>query len=362
MPRTRVGLIGCGAISGAYLAHAKAFPFLQMMSCSDLNREAARKKAAEFGVPKVQSVEQTLADPSIDIILNLTVPKAHAQLSLAALDAGKHVYSEKPLAITREDGLAIVNKARKKNLLVGGAPDTFLGAGQQTARKAIDDGLVGRPVAFTAFMMGPGHESWHPSPQFYYEPGGGPMLDMGPYYITSLLNLLGPVKRLCGFGSIAIPERTITSQPLAGTKIDVKTFDHIAGTIEFEQGAIGTIVMSFATRFAQYDGQFPIVIYGTQGTLLVPDPNNFGGPVKIRRNDEPDFRELPLVNDHGYERSIGLADMAQAIHENRPPRASGDQCLAALDIMLGFEDSSRNGRAYMPVTKYARPQPLDNLA
>jgi predicted dehydrogenase len=354
----RVGVVGCGAISGAYFANSKHYPILEIAACADLNRQAAEKKAAEFAIPKIQSVEEMMADDSIDIILNLTIPNAHASICLQALDSRKHVYTEKPLAITRHDGRAILKKAREKKLLACGAPDTFLGAGLQTARKAIDDGSIGRPVAFTAFMMCPGHESWHPSPEFYYQPGGGPMLDMGPYYITALLNLLGPIKRLCGFGCIAIPQRTIGSKPKFGQKIAVQTPDHMTGSIEFEQRAIGTIVMSFATRFPQYDGQTPITIYGTEGTLLVPDPNKFGGPVKIRRNDEPEFRELPLIATDFRDRSIGLADMAAAIREKRAPRASGDQCLAALDAMLGFEDSSKNGKAYLPLAKYARPEPL----
>jgi predicted dehydrogenase len=356
--KLRVGLIGCGAISGRYIQASRNFPILQIVAAADLNPDAAKKKAEEFHIPRVLDVEQLLADPDIDAVLNLTVPKAHAPLCLAALDAGKHVYVEKPLAVTRRDGQAIIAKARKKKLLVGGAPDTFLGAGLQTARKAIEDGLIGKPVAFTAFMMCPGHEHWHANPEFFYEKGGGPMLDMGPYYLTALMNLLGPIKRLAGLSSIAIPHRTITSQPQAGKKITVQTPDHITGSIEFQQGAVGTIVMSFATRFPQHDGATPINIFGTEGTLLVPDPNYFGGTVKIRRKDHAEFTDLPLVFSHSYERSVGLADMASAIQHKRPARASGDQALAVLDAMLGFLDSSRTGKAYKPVIKYRRPAPL----
>jgi predicted dehydrogenase len=356
--KLRVGLIGCGAISGKYLQTARSFPILQFVAAADLNPDAARKKAEEFGIPRVLDVEGLLADPDIDAVLNLTVPKAHAPICLAALEAGKHVYVEKPLAVTRRDGQAIIAKARKKKLLVGCAPDTFLGAGLQTARKAIDDGLIGKPVAFTALMMCPGHESWHPSPEFYYEKGGGPMLDMGPYYLTALMNLLGPIKRVSALCSIAIPHRTITSQPKSGKKITVETPDHVTGCIEFQQGAVGTMTMSFATRFAQYDRAAPINIFGTEGTLLVPDPNYFGGAVKIRRNADSEFTELPPLFSHSYERSVGLADMAWAAQLRRAPRASGEQGLAVLDVMLGFLDSSRSGRAYKPVTRYRRPAPL----
>lgn len=354
--KIRVGLIGCGAISGRYLETSKSFPILEIVACADLNREAAEKKAVEFAIPKVLDVKELLADKSIDVVLNLTIPKAHAPICLAALNAGKSVFVEKPLAVTRKDGENIIQLAKRKKLLIGCAPDTFLGSGQQTARKAVDDGLIGRPVAFTAFMMCPGHESWHPSPEFYYQPGGGPMLDMGPYYLTSLLNLLGPVKRLTGLSSIAIPQRTITSKPKFGKQINVQTPDHIVGSIEFKQGAIGTIVTSFATRFAHHDS--PITIFGTEGTLLVPDPNRFTGPVKIRLKDDPDFRDLPPVFAHNYERSTGLADMAHAILNRRAARSSGAQALVVLDLMLGFLDSSRTGKAYTPKLKYTRPAPL----
>ena len=356
--RIRVGLVGCGAISGRYLRTSRSFPILEIAACADLNRAAAEKTAAEHGVPRVLSVDELLADKSIDLVLNLTVPKAHAPICLAALEAGKHVYVEKPLAVTRADGQSILRAAKKRKLLVGCAPDTFLGWGLQTARQAIDDGMIGRPVAFLAFMMCPGHEHWHPSPEFYYEAGGGPMLDMGPYYLTALLNCLGPVKRLMGLASVAIPERTITSDAKRGKKIKVQTPDHVTGSIEFEQGAVGTIVTSFATRFAPYDGKNPITIFGTEGTLLLPDPNGFGGPVKLRRVADADFSEFPPLFEHQYERSVGLADMAFAIRKGRAPRASGEQAMAVLDLMLGFLDSSDQGKAYEPVVKYVRPPPL----
>jgi predicted dehydrogenase len=337
---------------------SRNFPIVEIAACADLNRAAAQKKAEEFQIPRVLTVDEILADDSIEVILNLTVPKAHGPIALRALEAGKHTYAEKPLGIARDEGRAILDKAREKNLLVGCAPDTFMGAGIQTARKAIDAGLIGKPVAFTAFMMGPGHENWHPSPEFYYEIGGGPMFDMGPYYLTALLNLLGPIQRVSGMASIAIPERTITSQPKSGQKMTVQTPDHIVGSIEFQQGAVGTIITSFATRFPQYDGSWPITIFGTEGTMLVPDPNRFSGLVKIRNNGDPHFREIPPVFEHDYGRSIGLADMAYAIRTSRPFRASGDQAFAVLDVMQGFLESSQFGHEYRPVTNYERPAPM----
>ena len=352
----RIGLIGCGAISGAYLSHARAFPILQFTACSDLDLERAKAKSLEFQVPRVLSVEEILRDRNVDIILNLTVPKAHAEISLAALNAGKHVYCEKPLAISTAEGRQILATAKAKNLRVGCAPDTFLGAGLQTVRKLVDDNAIGRPVAFTAFMMSPGPESWHPSPQFFYESGGGPMFDMGPYYLTALLNFFGPIWRISGAASIAIPDR----KTLAGEKIVVQTPDHICGTLEFESGVVGSIITSFATRFPQYDTAQPITIYGTEGTLKVPDPNVFDGPVHFRQLDEPEFRQIPHSSFAGYGRSVGLADMADAILSNRVHRASGEQAYAVLETMEAFLESSKQGRAIEPQSPYERPEPMQS--
>ncbi|MFN4243248.1 MAG: Gfo/Idh/MocA family protein [Tepidisphaerales bacterium] len=359
MEPVRIGVIGCGAIAGQYLGMARQFPQVTIAACADLNREAAEKRAAEFGVPKVCSVEELLADPSIEIVLNLTVPKAHVPVSMAALDAGKHTYLEKPLAVDVAEGRKLLRRAAEKGLRVGCAPDTFLGAGVQTARKLVDDGAIGRPVGVIALMMCPGHESWHPSPEFYYEVGGGPMFDMGPYYLTALLNLFGPVRRIAGVATIAIPQRTITSQPKHGKVIHVETPDHICGVLEFENGAAGTIITSFAVRYgAQYDGRNPITLIGTEGTLKVPDPNGFDGPVFLRRNGDSDFREIPHTFVRGYGRSVGLADMAVAIRTGRPHRCSAEQAMTVLELMQGFLDSSREGRMVQPMQPYARPAPM----
>ena len=350
----RIGLIGCGAISGAYLTHARAFPILEFTACSDLNLERVNAKAMEFQVPRVLSVDEILRDQNVDIILNLTVPKAHAEISLAALNAGKHVYSEKPLGISTAEGRQILAAAKAQNLRVACAPDTFMGAGLQTARQLIDDRVIGRPVAFTAFMMCPGHEHWHPNPQFFYESGGGPMFDMGPYYLTALLNFFGPIRRISGAAAIAIPDRTT----LSGTKINVQTPDHSCGTIEFHNGVVGTIITSFATRFPQYDMNQPITIYGTEGTLKAPDPNVFDGPVHLRRKHEPEFQLVPHAFHVGYGRSVGLADMAYALRSGRPHRASAEQAYAVLETIEAFLRSSKDGRAIEPQVSYERPQPM----
>jgi predicted dehydrogenase len=356
--KVRVGVVGCGAISGAYLGMAKNFPDVEMAACADLDESRAKAAAEKHDIPRVLSVDQLIQDKGIEIVLNLTIPKAHAPLAIHALEAGKHTYCEKPLGVGREEGKKIIDLAKARNLRVGCAPDTFMGAGIQTARKLIDDGAIGRPVAFTAFMQCRGHETWHPNPAFYYEVGGGPMFDMGPYYLTALLNLLGPVKRISGFASIAIPDRTITSQPFAGQKINVQTPDHIVGLMEFENGATGTIIQTFAVIERGYDGAHPIIINGTEGAVLVPDPNAFDGTVLLRKLGEKEAKEVPFEYVKGYGRSVGLADMAVALGSGRAHRANGDQAFTVLDLMQGFLDSSKSGSAYTPITKYTRPAPM----
>jgi predicted dehydrogenase len=356
--KVRVGVVGCGAISNAYFNGAKNFAILEMAACADLDVGRARDKATEHGIPKACSVDELMNDPSIDVVLNLTVPKAHVPVAMQALRAGKHTYAEKPLGIGRDEAREVLELARRKNLRVGCAPDTILGSGFQTARKLLDDGAIGRPVAFTAFMLSPGHESWHPSPEFYYEPGGGPMFDMGPYYLTALLNLFGGVRRVSGMASVAIPERTITSEPKRGQKISVQTPDHVLGLMEFHNGVTGSLLTSFATKFRTYDDKQPITVYGETGTIRVPDPNQFDGPVHIRTAGDADWREVAPSFQKGYSRATGLADMAYAIRSGRPMRCDVNQAFTVLDLMQGFLDSSSSGRVYEPEITYHRPAPM----
>lgn len=358
MEKVRVGVVGCGAISSAYLKMAPCFPILEISALADLDTEKARARAEEFGIERVLSVDALIADPAVEVVLNLTVPKAHAEVSLKALAAGKHTYAEKPLGIDRAEGEAVLAAARAQGLRVGCAPDTVLGAGIQTARHLLDQCAIGRPVSFTAFMLGRGPESWHPSPEFYYEVGGGPMLDMGPYYLTALLNLLGPVRRISGMAAIAIPERVITSEPRNGKKIQVETPDHVCGLIEFMEGAVGMLATSFAIMHADYDRKNPIVIYGTEGAMRVPDPNVFDGSVFVRKAGEEEWREMPHSATTGYGRAVGLADLAHAIRSGRPHRASGEQAFVVLDLMRGFLESSERGTTVSPTLDYQRPAPM----
>ena len=338
---TRVGVIGCGNISGIYLTNCRKLPGLELVACADLDIGRARAKAVEHGI-RAATVDELLADPDIDLVINLTIPAVHAEVSMSALAAGKHVYTEKPLATRRADGAATLALAREKGLRVGSAPDTFLGGGLQTCRKLIDDGAIGEPVAAVAFMTGHGPEGWHPDPEFFYKPGAGPMFDMGPYYLTALVSLLGPIARVTGSARISFPERTIGSGPKQGQQIAVETPTHVAGVLDFAGGAVATIITSFDVWAANLPR---IEIYGSEGSLSVPDPNTFGGPVRIRLAKDKEWRDVPLT--HGYtenSRGLGVADMASAIREDRPHRASGELAYHVLDVMAAFEEASTAGR------------------
>jgi len=350
-----MGVIGCGNISGAYLKAAAGFPILDVKALADINPAAAEARGAEFGIP-AKSVDALLADREIEIVVNLTVPLAHVEVGLRVIEAGKHVHSEKPLGITTAEARPLLDAARERNLRVGCAPDTFLGGAHQTCRKLIDAGAIGVPIAGAAFFMCPGHERWHPNPGFYYLRGGGPMLDMGPYYITDLVNLLGPVKRVAGITSRARAERLVTSEPLQGTRIPVEVATHAAATLEFVSGAVVTIVMSFDVARHRHR---PIEIYGSEAAMAVPDPNWFGGQIEIG-TAAGDWR--PAVTEHAYAngnfRSIGVADMAHAIRSGRPHRASGDLAFHVLEVMEAVQRSSDEGRHVAIESRLERPAML----
>jgi predicted dehydrogenase len=351
----RVGLIGCGNISPAYLEAASSFDVMNIVACADIDGAAARKRADEYGVPAL-SVDRLLADPEIDVVLNLTIPKAHGAVNRQALEAGKHAYCEKPLGIDPIEALEIAQLAQERGLRIGCAPDTFLGGGHQTCRKLIDEGAIGKVVSGTACMMGSGHESWHPSPAFYYEVGGGPLFDMGPYYITALVNMLGPVTRVAAITTRGRDERTISSKPLAGTRIAVEVDTHVSGVLEFSGGAVVTLIMSFDVWF---HNNRPVQLHGTDGSLSVPDPNRFGGKVRIARAGEREWTEAP--SSHGYNenfRSLGLADMCQAIIQDRPTRCSGDLAYHVLEVMAAFQHSSESGQHIAIESQPDRPQAL----
>jgi predicted dehydrogenase len=353
---TNVGIVGCGNISGIYMEAGKKWDILNIVACADIDLARAQAQAAKYGIAKSGGVAELLADPSIDIVINLTVPAAHAEVALSALAAGKSVYNEKPLALDREQAKQMLDLAREKGLRVGCAPDTFLGGGLQTCRKLIDDGVIGEPIGASAFMMSHGPEGWHPNPEFFYQPGAGPMFDMGPYYLTALTTLLGPVSRVTGSTRVSFPERVIGSEPLRGQVIKVNTPTHIIGVLDFTAGAIATIVTSFDV----WSSELPrMEIYGSKGTLSLPDPNTFGGPVRVRLAGEQSWNDVPIA--HGYtenSRGLGVADMADAIRTGRMHRVNGELAYHVLDLMHTIHDASREGRHIDMTSSCARPEPL----
>ncbi len=349
----RVGVVGCGNICGIYIQNLSRYRSTQVIACSDLDEDRARATAEQYGIPYALSTKDLLAHPEVDLVLNLTIPSAHASVAHAAVEAGKHVYNEKPLTISLEDGLQLVEKARAKGVRLGCAPDTFMGAGIQTCRKLIDQGAIGEPVACEAHMQCHGHESWHPSPEFYYQKGGGPMLDMGPYYITALVNLMGGVKRVAGISRATFPTRTITSQPKSGKVVEVETPTHITGSMEFASGAIGMVVQSFDVW---HGNVAPLIIHGSEGSMLVGDPNSFGDAVQTRMRGDAEWQ--PVGFEHGFaenSRGVGVLDIAHAIQEGRPNRASGDLALHVLEVMRAFTDSSESGQHVLMQTQVERP-------
>ena len=353
---TKVGVIGCGKISGIYLENGAVFDDVEIVACSDLVLERAEAQAEAFGVPRACAPEELLADEEVEIVLNLSVPVVHAEVSLAALEAGKHVYTEKPLAVGLNDGRRMLEVAEERNLLIGCAPDTFLGGGLQTCRKLIDEGTIGEPVAVTAYMLNHGPEDWHPNPDFFYQPGAGPMFDLGPYYLSTLATLMGPIRRVTASARVTFPERMITSDPLAGTSITVNTPTHVAGVMDFESGAVGTLVTSFDVWS---ENQSRIDLYGTEGTLSLPDPNTFGGPVWLWCSDENAWTEIPLTHPYTENcRGLGLADMAQALRSGRPHRASGELGMHALEVIHAFLDSSERGEHVEVISTFERPESL----
>jgi len=362
---SKVGVIGCGQISGIYIETAQRLDDIEVVACADVVPEAVTFRADMYGIPRRYTPEQLLADPEIEIVLNLTSPQAHAQVAREILESGKSVYGEKPLATTRGDARQMLDLAAGRGLRIGCAPDTFLGAGIQTCQKLIEGGLIGKPVAAVAYFLSHGPEAAalvpprpdSPSRQavttksagFYYTPGVGPMFDMGPYYLTTLAVLLGPFCRVTGSAQTTWPER-----PVGNPQFPVQTPSHIVGVMDHQNGAVSTIITStdvWPTELPRID------VYGETGSLSVPDPNTFGGPVRLRRPAEAQWIDVPLT--HGYadnSRGLGLADMAKAIRDGRPHRASGDLAYHILDVMQGIHDASREGRhveitsAFVPPT------------
>jgi len=356
MKPVKVGLVGSGFISGIYMQNSKIFNSFEIVACSDLIRERSEGRAKEYGIPNVMSTEEIMADRDIEIVLNLTTPDGHYGVAKQAIEAGKSIYTEKPLAIDLENGKKLLEMAKEAGVRIGGAPDTFLGGGIQTCRKLIDDGWIGQPIAVNSFLTNHGHESWHPDPEFFYKTGAGPMFDMGPYYLTALVNLMGSIKQVKATTRVTFPERTITSEPKFGQKITVDVPTHVVGIIDFANKATGSILTSFDIWGAQLPR---IEIYGTLGSLSVPDPNTFDGPVKIYLPEFNEWREVPL--SHGYtfnSRGLGVADMANAIRSDRKHRANGNLTYHVLEAMHAFHTASDTEKTVSMISMVEKPEPL----
>lgn len=357
-----IGVLGCGNISAAYMRLAPLFDGIEMRACADLNEEVARIRAEEFGL-RNDSIDDLLAADDIDMILNLTIPAAHFEVSKRALEAGKHVYSEKPFVLSAEEGLALKQIAEAKGLRVGSAPDTFLGGAHQLARHLVDSDAVGKITSGTCFVQSPGMEMWHPNPDFFFQPGGGPVLDLGPYYISNLVQMLGPVARVTAMTSSASEYRTITSKPRAGEKIKVETPTTIHAILQFASGA--QILYGTSWDVWQH-GHSHMELYGLNGTLHVPDPNFFGGEIRMTRKDafvnvaEPWDHPFGVANEgpRANYRCAGLVDMCHAILEDRPHRCSLDFALHVVEVMTAILTSGAENRVIELATSCDRPEAL----
>jgi predicted dehydrogenase len=356
MTRVRVGIIGCGKISDAYFQGCRAYDVLDVAACADLDPGRAAAKAAEHGV-QAMGVGELLQSSEIDLVVNLTIPVAHAEVNRAALGAGKHAYCEKPFALDPAEGAAVLALASSRGLLVGCAPDTFLGQGLQATRAVLDSGVIGKPVAALATMVCRGHERWHPSPAFYYQRGGGPMFDMGPYYLTALVSFLGPAVAVTCAARASFPERTILSQPLTGQKIPVEVSTHYSASVRFAGGAVATLLMSFDAWPGP--GLPHIALYGELGTLEAPDPNRFDGAPRLWIGGSAEPSVVAPAPTAERSRGTGVADMAYSIlRRDRPFRASGALAQHVLEIMAACDASAADGREVRLATACARPAPV----
>ena len=369
MQKAIVGIIGCGNISDAYFKGAQHSSLITVKACADLHLEVAKLKASAYGVIAL-TVDDLLKDPDITLVINLTVPLAHATVSKKILQSGKHVYSEKPLSASLKEASELMRLAQDLGLRVGCAPDTFMGASHQACRLLIDSGSIGQPIGGSVALMSHGMESWHPNPGFFYKIGGGPALDIGPYYITQLVNLLGPVLRVAGLATIGNAHRSVTSEHLKGSVITVDVPTTVNGLLEFEMGA--NISLSFSWDVWRHNRVSPIEIYCTQGTLLGVNPNFFGNIPRVWHQASGAWsdldisqhpfgkpnRELPNGKKEADYRMIGLIDMAMAIQQNRPHRANGDMAMHVLEVLESLEQSSRTGQFITLQTRSTRPEPV----
>jgi predicted dehydrogenase len=368
LPCVRIGILGCGNVSDLYFEGLALHDFLEVIACADLDSGRAEQKAAQYGIPRVQAPDELLADPDVELVVNLTPPQAHAAASLEAVGSGKHVWSEKPLAVSLADAATLVGAARAAGVRLGCAPDTFLGGGIQTAIKLVHGGWLGDTIAGgVAMVTEPGYESWHPDVASFYRPGGGPLLDLGPYYVTALVAMLGPVARVTSLTRATFPERTIAVGPRRGEVVSVEVPTHVSGALQFETGAIVTLLLSWdvlATNLPYLE------LYGDEGSLAVGNPDEFDGEPRLRRAGREDLAQpppppgtvrwypIPLAGRGEVQRGVGVADMALALREERPHRASGELAHHVLEVLLALQDGAAGGGGTRIESSCARPAPL----
>jgi predicted dehydrogenase len=346
--------MGCGVISRAYVENAGAFDSYDMVACADLDRAQATALGKASGLAVV-GVDELIADPSIDIILNLTPPLVHAAVTSGALAAGKHVYTEKPLATDAGEAAELARKAAGLGLRIGCAPDIFLGSAYQAARSAIDEGAIGQPLSVSAAMLVGGQETWHPNPDIFYTDGAGPLFDMGPYYLTAIVTLLGPIQRVAGFAASLPFERTIEIGPRRGQQFTATTPTHTSATMQLADGVTANLVASFEAR-DQYICD--VAIYGTEGVLLLPDPNAFGGSVRLKRG-RGGWEDVPYASRGGADaRGIGLHDMVESIAAGQPHRASGELGAHIVDVARSILLSADEGQIVEISSSVDQPEPL----
>lgn len=358
MKKMRVGVVGCGNISKTYFRNlTEVFKEVEVIGVCDFERERAELAVEKYNIPKLyENMQEMFEDPEVDIVLNLTRPYEHYEVTKSALLHGKHVYTEKPLSPDLNEARELVALAKEKNLLIGGAPDTFMGAGIQTARHLIDSGFIGTPIGGAAHIVSRGPEDWHPDPEFVYQYGGGPLFDMGPYYITALINLLGAVDEVSGMAKISYPERPILSEKKYGTIMEVEVPTYVMGTMKFKNNAVASM---FATFDVSYQQNIKLEIYGSEGTIYVPDPNTFDGEVILQRGREKEVISMPRIfNYKENNRGLGLADMAKAIQTGRDFRANADQLLHVVEVMSAFYTSSDKGTNVKIESEFERKAPM----
>ncbi|MEV6103790.1 Gfo/Idh/MocA family oxidoreductase [Streptomyces sp. NPDC051940] len=349
-----VAVVGCGNISDQYLTNLTAFPDLEVLICADLDEARARAQAEKYGVPASGGVGQALAHPGVRLVVNLTVPSAHYDVASAALAAGKHVWNEKPLTLDPDSGRTLLKEAAQAGVRLGCAPDTFLGAGLQTARRLIDEGAIGVPQTALALMQSPGPESWHPSPEFLFQRGAGPLYDMGPYYLTTLASLFGPAERVVATGRRSRETRVIGSGPKAGTEFPVEVPTHVAALIDYAAGQSASVILSYESPLSRHGF---VEITGTEATLALPDPNRFDGSLRLRTAGSDDWTVIGSAGATAG-RGMGVLDMARSIAAGVPHRASGEMALHVLETMAAVEVSAAEG-TFQPIAgQFTIPEAL----